>query len=474
MLFNSITFIFFLMIVFTLYWLPISKNRKHQNVVLLIASYVFYGWWDYRFLSLIVFSSILDFILAKAMDKEENKRKRKTYLFLSLFFNLGLLFVFKYFNFFIDSFLSSFSIENTGPFFQIALPVGISFYTFQTLSYSIDVYQKKLAPTKNILNFLTFVSFFPQLVAGPIERARNFLPQIEFARKFNYTNAVLGCRFILYGFFKKVVIADNLAEIVNIIYEVDAPYSGLMNLLGVSLFAIQIYCDFSGYSDIAIGTAKLFNINLMTNFRRPYFSKSLTEFWGRWHISLSTWFRDYLYIPLGGNRLSNSKTLRNLFLTFLISGLWHGANWTFVIWGAIHGVFIVIEKLTANKQTGKKGFGYFVTFTIVLLSWVFFRAESLPYALNYLRNMFDFSTSFVTQLNGLFAAHSEITIGHFLIMMSLAFAFIVFEWFVEKGKLIETFNNYKVVRVTSYLIVLNLILLFGYYRSASEFIYFQF
>lgn len=474
MLFNSVTFVVFITITFVLYWTPITKSKQHQNIILLIASYVFYGWWDYRFLSLIIFSSAVDYFIGKVIYKESDLRIRKTYLIISLLSNLGLLFVFKYFNFFVDSFLTAFSIEHSEPFFQLILPVGISFYTFQTLSYTFDIYRKKLTPATSSLSFFTFVSFFPQLVAGPIERASNFLPQIQKIRTFSYSNAVVGCRHILYGMFKKVVIADNIAEIVNVIFEVDAPYSGIMNILGVSLFAIQIYCDFSGYSDIAIGVAKLFNIDLMTNFRRPYFATSLGEFWSRWHISLSTWFRDYLYIPLGGNRSSTLLTARNLFLTFLISGFWHGANWTFIIWGAIHGVFLVIEKFFVPKEKSNKTLGFLITMSIVLITWVFFRAENLPHALNYLYHTLDFSNGLLSQISHLLGSHSEISIGQFGIMMGLLVFFITIELIIEKNLFVSLFYKYKGVRIAAYVTLIQIIFLFGSYKNASEFIYFQF
>ena len=337
---------FFFVITFSLYWLPLSKLKSHQNIVLLVASYFFYGWWDWRFLGLIFISSITDFYLGQKIHETIEPKKRKLFLMASLGLNLGLLFFFKYFNFFLDSFYSTFGMSEDHNLLNIILPVGISFYTFQTLSYSIDIYRKELKPTHNFLTFLTFVSFFPQLVAGPIERAKKLLPQIEKIRSFSYQNAVLGSRYILFGFFKKMVIADGAAIIVNAIFETNSDSNGLLSILGIILFAIQIYGDFSGYSDIAIGTAKLFNINLMTNFNHPYFALSLKEFWQRWHISLSSWFRDYVYIPLGGSRLGKLFSIRNLIITFLVSGLWHGASWTFVIWGLIHGIFLVIEKET--------------------------------------------------------------------------------------------------------------------------------
>lgn len=457
-----------------MYWIPLTKSKYHQNIVLLLGSYLFYGWWDYRFLSLILFSSLLDFVLGKKIHELNDPKLRKLFLYISLFSNLGLLFVFKYFNFFVDSFLTAFSIEHSENFFRIVLPVGISFYTFQTLSYTIDVYRKELVPSQKLINFLTFVSFFPQLVAGPIERAKNFLPQIERTRTFSYANAVVGCRHILFGLFKKVVIADNLAEIVNILFEIDSPYTGVISIIGVCLFALQIYCDFSGYSEIAIGTAKLFNINLMTNFRQPYFSTSLTEFWSRWHISLSTWFRDYLYIPLGGNKGSNYFTIRNLMLTFLVSGLWHGANWTFLIWGAIHGGFIVLEKYVFKQFKTMKTIGFVTTLCTVLIAWVFFRAENMQHALNYISGMFEFNNSLSTSISMLISDHSELTIGHLGIVMALTVFFITVEFFLVRDRFIALFNKYYGLRISSYVVLSFMIFLFGSYQNPSEFIYFQF
>jgi len=325
MLFNSIEFAIFLPIVFILYWFVTNRDLRVQNLLLLVASYVFYGWWDYRFLSLIVFSSIVDYSIGLQMSKTDAQNKRKLLLFASLCVNLGLLGFFKYYNFFIDSFVDAFTFfgHSINPDrLNIILPVGISFYTFQTLSYTIDVYKRKLEPTKDILSFFAFVSFFPQLVAGPIERATN----------------LDGMRQILWGLFKKVAIADNCAVFVNLIFANSADHSGSTLFIGAILFAFQIYCDFSGYSDIAIGTARLFGFNLMKNFAFPYFSRDIAEFWRRWHISLSTWFRDYLYIPLGGSRGSNYVKIRNTFIIFIVSGFWHGANWTFIVWGFLNAL----------------------------------------------------------------------------------------------------------------------------------------
>ncbi|MFT7612059.1 MAG: alginate O-acetyltransferase complex protein AlgI [Parvicellaceae bacterium] len=477
MLFNSIPFFFFLAFVFAIYWIPFTKGRQHQNYVLLVSSYVFYGWWDVRFLALIFISSLCDYILGNLIHNSDTKRKRRTFLIFSLAVNLGILFTFKYFNFFVSSFISSFSVESSTDLFKIILPVGISFYTFQTLSYSIDIYRKRLSPAKSAIDFFTFVSFFPQLVAGPIERATNFLPQISKARVFSYPNAVIGCRYILFGMFKKVVISDNLSEIVAIIFKVDSVYSGLMNVVGVLFFALQIYCDFSGYSDIAIGTAKLFNIDLMVNFKRPYFAKSLKNFWSRWHISLSTWFRDYVYIPLGGSKVGPFRVYFNLFVTFLISGLWHGANWTFIIWGAIHGLFLVIEKLLSKtKMKVHSIFGWLITMSIVLVAWVFFRAESLTHSLDYIKSMFTFEgeKGLAQQLKGLLSSNSEITIGHFALVLFTIALFFVVELLIETKKGLRLFKFSAVIRYSCYVSLVFLILMFGAFKSKADFIYFQF
>jgi alginate O-acetyltransferase complex protein AlgI len=323
MLFNSLDFAIFLPLVFSLYWFVINKNLKFQNLLLVISSYIFYGWWDYRFLSLIFFSTIVDYFVGRKLQNEENRSKRKLLLYCSIIVNLGFLGVFKYYNFFLENFISAFSFfgqEIQGNSLNIILPVGISFYTFQTLSYTIDVYKRKLEPTRDFISFSAFVSFFPQLVAGPIERATNLLPQFYEKRTFNYNNAVDGMRQILWGLFKKIVIADNCAEYANLIFNNSTDYSGITLVLGAIFFTFQIYCDFSGYSDIAIGTSRLFGFNLKQNFAFPYFSRDIAEFWRRWHISLSTWFRDYLYIPLGGSRGSVSMRIRNIFIIFIVSG----------------------------------------------------------------------------------------------------------------------------------------------------------
>jgi D-alanyl-lipoteichoic acid acyltransferase DltB (MBOAT superfamily) len=351
--FNSIDFVIFLPIVFFLHWFVASKNNKLQNILIVLASYFFYGWWDWRFLFLILFSTVTDYTVGLGLSKEENKTKRRILLWISILVNILFLGFFKYYNFFIDNFVSAFSffgMKINIRHLNIILPVGISFYTFQTMSYSIDIYKKKLEPTNDFIAFAAFVSFFPQLVAGPIERATQLLPQFYSKRVFEYNKAVDGCKQILWGFFKKIVIADNCAVYANMIFNNYQEYSGSTLVLGALFFTFQIYGDFSGYSDIAIGASRLFGINLMQNFAYPYFSRDIAEFWRRWHISLSTWFRDYVYIPLGGSRHGKLTAIRNTFIIFVLSGFWHGANWTFVIWGFLNAVyFLPLMLLRKNR-----------------------------------------------------------------------------------------------------------------------------
>lgn len=404
MLFNSLEFAIFLPIVFVIYWFLERKGINYQNAFILIASYFFYGWWDWKFLLLIFFSTILDFFLAKAIYSSQRKKTKWIYLLTSLIFNLGLLIFFKYYNFFLDNFIDLFTIFGQRFDYErikIILPVGISFYTFQTLSYTIDVYKGKLKPENSFVNFASFVSFFPQLVAGPIERAIHLLPQFKTKRIFNYQNAVDGCRQILWGLFKKIVVADTCANSVNFIFSNHHEYSSLTLIAGAVLFAFQIYGDFSGYSDIAIGTARLFGFDLMKNFSFPYFSRDIAEFWRRWHISLSTWFRDYLYIPLGGSKVSKIKQIRNTFIIFLVSGFWHGANWTFIVWGLINAIyFLPLLLLNANRKNQnivaensiipnlKDVLSIIGTFTLTTLAWIFFRAQDIRHAIEYIVNIF--------------------------------------------------------------------------------------
>ncbi len=393
MLFNSIDFAIFLPIVFLLYWLGTQNNLRARNALLLVASYVFYGWWDWRFLSLIVFSSFVDFYVGWALGQTENKGRRKALLWTSILVNIGFLGFFKYYNFFAESLAGAFTFFgqtlqlNT---LNIILPVGISFYTFQTMSYTLDIYRKKFEPTADIIAFFAFVSFFPQLVAGPIERAAHLLPQFHQPKTFSYGLVSDGLKKMLWGLFMKVAVADRLALYVESIYGHVGMHTGLSFSVATVFFSFQIYCDFAGYSLIAIGCAQLFGYDLMENFRRPYFSSSFKEFWGRWHISLSTWFRDYVYIPLGGSRVSNSRRYLNLFTTFVVSGLWHGANWTFIAWGAIHGLYQIIEKGIFKIDTRVRGhfLRILIVFFFTCLAWIFFRANNITDALQIIHTIF--------------------------------------------------------------------------------------
>jgi len=483
MLFNSIDFAIFLPIVFILYWFVINKNLKFQNLLIVVASYVFYGWWDWRFLSLILFSTLVDYTVGRRLRNEDNQKRRLFLLWTSIIVNLGFLGFFKYYNFFLDNFIEAFTffghpINPQG--LNIILPVGISFYTFQTLSYTIDVYRKRLEPTRNFIAFAAFVSFFPQLVAGPIERATNLLPQFYKKRVFDYNKAVDGLEQILWGMFKKVVIADNAAETVNLIFSNSDDYSGSTLILGVVFFAFQIYGDFSGYSDIAIGTSRLFGFNLMKNFAFPYFSRDIAEFWRRWHISLSTWFRDYLYIPLGGSRGSKWNQVRNVFIIFIVSGFWHGANWTFIIWGALNALyFLPLLLLKRNRQnleivaqgkyfpSLKELFNMTATFGLTLLAWVFFRADSVGHAMSYLAEIFSSSVFTIPDFDGRKSA--------LVVILMLAF-FLFIEWLGREDEYaIEKLSNRwpKFIRWVWYAFIISLIGLLAQ-TEETPFIYFQF
>ena len=404
MLFNSFQFAIFLPIVFLLYWFVfdrfISKSKgqlRLQNGLVVVASYVFYGWWDWRFLLLIAFTSFCSWGSGLLIGKAETRKKAKTWMWLNIVLNLSILALFKYYDFFASEFAELFNISTDGLLLKVILPVGISFYTFQALSYSIDVYRGKIEPTKDIVAFFAFISFFPQLVAGPIERATNLLPQFLKKREFDYNTAVDGMRQILWGLFKKIVVADNCAVYVDQVFSNYTNETGSTLLLAAILFTFQIYGDFSGYSDIAIGTAKLFGIKLMQNFNVPYFSRDIAEFWRRWHISLTTWFRDYVYIPLGGSRVSKAKVIRNTFIIFLVSGFWHGANWTFIVWGAYHAILFLPLILTGKNRkytnqiaegrilpTWKETGQMLLTFFLAVVGWIIFRADSIGVAWEYI------------------------------------------------------------------------------------------
>ncbi|TXB63703.1 MBOAT family protein [Vicingus serpentipes] len=482
MLFNSIDFAIFLPIVFILYWFVFSKNLKLQNLLIVFASYLFYGWWDWRFLSLILFSTLIDYTVGHQLKKEENKTKRKLLLWSSILINLGFLGFFKYYNFFLENFITAFSFfgsEINARTLNIILPVGISFYTFQTLSYTIDVYKRKLDPTKDLIAFTAFVSFFPQLVAGPIERASNLLPQFYQKRTFDYSKAIIGLRQILWGLFKKIVIADNCAEYANLFFNNTEAYGGSSLLLGAIFFTFQIYGDFSGYSDIAIGTSRLFGFNLMQNFAFPYFSRDIAEFWRRWHISLSTWFRDYLYIPLGGSKGGTWMKVRNTFIIFLVSGFWHGANWTFIIWGALNAIYF-LPLLLLNKNRNnldaiptKKRFPSFkefinisLTFLLTVFAWIFFRSENVNHAFLYISKIF--SKSFFTNPN-------IIETKGMLTTISLIIIFVIIEWAGKSEQFaLEKFGSkwHKSLQWSFYYLLVFIILYFG--GKEQEFIYFQF
>jgi alginate O-acetyltransferase complex protein AlgI len=482
MSFNSLEFAIFLPIVFFIYWFFLKQNYRFQNLFILVVSYLFYGWWDWRFLILIFLSSTVDYTVGLLLDRTDKKQPRIFLLATSLFFNLGMLGFFKYYNFFIEAFIDSFSFFGLSlhpSSLNIILPVGISFYTFQTLSYTIDIYRKKIKSSKDIISFFAFVSFFPQLVAGPIERAKNLLPQFERKRVFNYNKASDGLKQILWGLFKKMVIADGCAVYVDNIFANFADYSGGILFLGATLFAFQIYADFSGYSDIAIGVAKLLGFDLMRNFNYPYFSKNIKEFWRRWHISLSSWFRDYVYFPLGGSYEGKFKKFRNIIITFTVSGLWHGANWTFVIWGLIHGIYYslsdLIDGLDKNEKTiiPRRVISFvqiLFTFFITVIAWIFFRAESMSAAFGYIKSMIVgiYSEPVLTELVIYFSIKGKV---FFYVLC----AFVVIEWIQRKKKHVLTLNKVPVIIRWSIYIIILMFTLYTYdYHNPNEFIYFQF
>ncbi len=479
MLFNSIEFAIFLPIVFLLYWFVFNKNLKLQNLFVVVVSYIFYGWWDWRFLFLIAFTSACSFAAGLLIDRyRETPGKARTVNLLNIVINLLILGVFKYYDFFVTSFADLFLGGNTdGLLLKVILPVGISFYTFQALSYSIDVYRGKLEPTRDIVQFFAFVSFFPQLVAGPIERATNLLPQFATARTFKYEDGVDGLRQILWGLFKKMVVADNCAIYVDQVFSTYQNHSGSTLLLAAVFFAFQIYGDFSGYSDIAIGTSKLFGIKLMRNFNVPYFSRDIAEFWRRWHISLTTWFRDYVYIPLGGSRCSKAKIVRNTFVIFLLSGFWHGANWTFIVWGAYHALLflplILLGKNRKYRNTVAEGRLYpslketgqmLLTFFLVTIGWIIFRAESIEQSL----------AIFSRIVHGPFFTVPWIDSPTFMLKLVIALpVLLVLEWSGRNKECpIKFVHTGKIYRWVIYSALSVAIFAFG--TTSESFIYFQF
>lgn len=475
MLFNSPEFALFLVIAFTLYWFFFKKKLVIQNLFLLVASYFFYGWWDWRFLSLIFFSSLVDFIIGRQLYRTTNKSRRKLFLVISLITNLGILGFFKYYNFFIAGFidlLSSIGFNANYFTLKVILPVGISFYTFQTLSYTIDIYYRKIEPTNDMVAFFAFVSFFPQLVAGPIERAKNLLPQFQSPRQFDFEKARDGMKQILIGLFKKIVIADHCAVYVDKIFSNYNLYHGNELLLAAVFFAFQIYCDFSGYSDIAIGTARLFGFDLMRNFAYPYFSRDIAEFWRRWHISLSSWFRDYVYIPLGGKYGNKANRIKNILITFTVSGLWHGANWTFITWGFLNGLYY-IPLLLFNKQRNHldivasnrkipslKDFLLIIfTFVITTFTWIFFRSATIKDAINYISGIFN---------------PWNLNLNPTYLPTMVFIVFLVFlEWLQRKKEHALQINN-KCIAGRWILYTFLILVIIMSWRQEKAFIYFQF
>lgn len=481
MLFNSIEFLVFLPTVFLLYWL-VLKERRWQNLLIVAASYLFYGWWDWRFLILIAFTSFCSFLSGLLLERSASAPKvRRAISISNILINLAILVLFKYYNFFSESLsdLLSLLFDYTPGWvtLNVVLPVGISFYTFQALSYSIDVYRNRINATHDAAGFFAYISFFPQLVAGPIERASNLLPQFQTDRSFDYAEAVDGMRRMLWGFFKKLVIADNCALVVNEYWNQYQELPGSMLIILAVLFTFQIYCDFSGYSDIAIGCARLFGIRLMQNFDYPYFSRSIPEFWRKWHISLTSWLRDYLYFPLGGSRCSKLKTVRNVFIVWMVSGLWHGANWTFVCWGLFHAALLSIYIAFGinTKYEHEVGHGRVlpslkdllrmcVSFILVAAGWVVFRCETIHQAVGFFRSMFTNSFIDAAPLHG-------------KKMLVVCLLLLVVEWLQRDKEHVLQFPdckpfNIRLVRRTVYYLLIILIILF--IGTGQKFVYFQF
>ena len=486
MLFNSIGFIVFLSIVFVLHWFIANKSLKGQNLLLIVASYFFYSCWNYKFLFLLIFSTFLDYYTGIKISESENIRNKKLWLSLSITVNVAFLAFFKYYNFFAVSFAeaaSDFGFHTDPWVLNIILPVGISFYTFHGISYVIDMYNNRIKPEKNFINYSLFVSFFPLLVAGPIERATHLLPQLQKKREFDYLQAVEGLKQMLWGFFKKIVIADQCSIYVNMIFTGSTNLSGSTYVLGAIFFAVQIYCDFSGYSDIALGTAKLFGISLLRNFAFPYFSRDIAEFWRRWHISLSSWFRDYVYIPLGGNRGSLWKKIRNIFIIFLLSGFWHGANWTFIAWGALNAVYflplMLLKKNRTNLDIVAKGkilpsakdvLNMALTFGITCFAWIVFRSQSLEEALAYFKKIFSSSIFSIPYFPGI----GSLTLT-MITTIIITILFFIIEWLGREQQFaIASINiNWsRPLRWSAYFATVIIILIYS--NNQQPFIYFQF
>lgn len=477
MFFNSLQFAIFLPIVFIFYWFFANKSRKYQNFILILASYYFYSCWDWRFLFLLVFSTLLDYFSAIKIEGSQTKSSKKFWLWLCISINLGFLGVFKYYNFFAESFaelLNGFGFHTSPVLLNLILPVGISFYTFHGLSYIIDIYYGRIKSERNFVDYSLFVSYFPLLVAGPIERATHLLPQLKLKREFNFEKAKEGVYQIIWGLVKKVVIADSCAIYANEIFDNHNAMNSLSLILGAIYFAFQIYGDFSGYSDIALGTSKLFGIDLLKNFNYPYFSRDIAEFWRRWHISLSSWFRDYLYIPLGGSKGSKLFQVRNTFIIFLVSGFWHGANWTFIAWGLINAIYflplLLLNRNRKNVDDFSLGFNFssvrilfniVTTFCLSTLAWIFFRSKTIHEAIAYIQRMFS-NFNFKEEYLAIERYNHN--------LITLLLIFIVVEWF-SRTKVEPISGKYSWLKMS---LCLAAILALGVFSDYKEFIYFQF
>lgn len=478
MLFNSFEFLLFLPTVFILYWFVFNKSIRRQNILILVASYFFYGWWSWKFMLLLALSTFLDYAYGFFVAST-NKKKAKLFLWLSIINNLGILGIFKYYNFFAIQFqhgLSLLGLHTNPILLQVALPIGISFYTFHGMSYVFDIYRGKQKPVTNFIDYAVFVSFFPLLVAGPIERAGHLLPQVQQKRYFNYNQAVEGCRLMLWGMFKKAFVADNLASVVDEIFYNYHNHNAITLIIGAVAFSFQIYGDFSGYSDIALGTAKLFGFELLSNFKFPYFSRDIAEFWRRWHISLSSWFRDYLYIPLGGSKVSKWKSVRNTFIIFLVSGFWHGASWNFIIWGGLHAIgFLPLLLSNRNRINSTDVVAYnsklpnfkelwqmISTFTFVTFAWLFFRAHKVEDAVGYTLQIIN---SIIKNPGQVFYRPAGISTFIYIVLLVLG------DWLMRRNERSISFINPWIKR--GYYIVIGLVIFF-YLGQKQSFIYFQF
>jgi len=482
MLFNSLEFLIFLPIVFILYWFVFNQNLLRQNLLILLASYFFYGWWSWKFLLLLAVSTLLDYLYGFGVASL-NKRNSKLFLWLSIINNLGILGVFKYYDFFITQFEHGFNligIHINAPLLQVALPVGISFYTFHGMSYVFDIYRGIRKPVSNFIDYAVFVCFFPLLVAGPIERANHLLPQVQTKRIFSYSQAVEGCRLILWGMFKKVVIADSLAIIVDDIFDNYQTHNAFSLIIGAIGFSFQIYGDFSGYTDIALGTAKLFGFELLSNFKFPYFSRDIAEFWRRWHVSLSSWFRDYLYIPLGGSKQGKLIAVRNTFIIFLVSGFWHGANWNFIAWGGIHACgFLPLLLLNKNRRhiegivaldrklpNIKEVFQMIYTFGFVTFAWIFFRIHSLKTGVAFIKQIIVSTLLHPTQY---FVKPTGISILYYVV------PFVLIDWQFRRNERVITLPlKNLILRMGIYYLIIIILLFYGAIQVKQQFIYFQF